>query len=544
MAGRMKRGSGKGTNAGSSGDDVWGDPSDPRDRRHAEIVMTAMQALKRGDVEGANAGFRLVLNENIEHPDALHGMGLLAQGMGRFETAAELVRRAIAIRPNGAGYWSNLGNIYQNMEQWEDAVAAHKEAVKHNPRHSGVRQNLGSVLNLVNQPFAAMPHFREAMKLDPTSIDATASYAITLARIGDYGPSNRFFRQALELNRADPVANFSYGANLLWQGRWAEGWPLYEWRLFMPSMAGQMPRFSIASTLPEDLTSKRVLLLGEQGIGDEIRHATMIAEVIARGADVTLQCAVKLVPLFARSFPGVQVIPKPVGGLPEDVSSYDLVSTTTGLGKYLRTDAARFPEVTDLLKPDPLQVAAFRERLAALGPGLKVGLCWRSRMTAISRTLRGEYQIGITDLEPLLRLNGVTFINLQYDECSDELAEIKDRFGVTVHAFDDVDLFDDLDSSAALTRACDIIVSANTSVATIAGGVGVPTIEFHGRSVPEGFPINGHDPWFASVRPVGKRMADKWSRTMRTIAASVRDAANGASLDVGDKHGDVSGTAS
>lgn len=532
MAGRKQK-RGKKTGAGSSGGVfVWGDPNDPRDMRHAEIVREAMKQLKDGEIEKADTGFRAVLAENIEHPDALHGMGLVAQRMGQQETGVELIRRAIAINPNGAGYWSNLGNIYQALERWDEAVAAHKEAVKRNPRHALIHQNLGSVLNLVNQPFAALPHYRQAMKLDPTSIDAVASYAIALGRVGDYGPSNRFFRQALELDRMDPVANFSYGANLLWQGHWAEGWPLYEWRYLMPSMAGLVPRYTVAPSLPEDLSGKRVLLLGEQGIGDEIRHATMIADVLARGGDVTLQCAPKLVSLFARSFPGVRVIAKPESGLPEDVHTYDFVSSTTGLGKYIRRDTEQFPEVFDLLKPEAERVSAFRKRLDALGPGLKVGLCWRSQITAMSKTLRGEYRVDIGDLEPLIRLKDVTFVNLQYDDCADELAEIEERFGVTVHALEDVDLFDDLDSSAALTKACDFVVSANTSVATIAGGVGVPTIEFHGRAVPDGFPIDGHDPWFASVRPVGKRMADKWDRTMRTIAAIVRDAAKAAAVSV------------
>lgn len=533
MAGRKQKRGKKAPGIGPGRTWTWGDPNDPRDRRHAEIVAGAMKSLEAGDLQTADASFRSILAENLEHPDALHGMGLVAQRMGQFETGAELVRRAIAINPHGAGYWSNLGNIYQDLERWEDAVAAHKEAVKRNPRHATIRQNLGSVLNLLNQPFAAMPHYREAMKLDPTSADAVTSYAIALGRVGDYGPSNRFFRQALELNRMDPVTNFSYGANLLWQGRWAEGWPLYEWRFLTPSMEGQVPRATMATSLPDDLTGKKVLLLGEQGIGDEIRHATMIADVLARGAEVTLQCAPKLVTLFTRSFPDVRVIAKSESGLPDDVGSYDLVSTSTGLGKFVRHEAAQFPEVTDLLKPAPHQVAAFRERLAGLGPGLKVGLCWRSQITAMSKTLRGEYRVDIADLAPLMALKDATFVNLQYDDCAEELAEIEQRFGVTVHALEDVDLFDDLDSSAALTKACDFVVSANTSVATIAGGVGVPTVEFHGRAVPEGFPINGHDPWLASVRPLGKRMADKWDRTMRMIAAIVRDAAKDAAVSVG-----------
>src|SRR3546814_20092026 len=66
-------------------------------------------------------------------------------------------------------------------------------------------------------------------------------------------------------------------------------------------------------------------------------------------------------------------------------------------------------------------------------------------------------------------------------------------------------------------------MAANTSVAAIAGGVGVRTVEFHGRPIPPGYLIDGRDPWYPSVAPIGKRIADPWGRTMRRVAETLRE---------------------
>lgn len=501
---------------------AWADASDPAAVRHAQLVAAAMQALERGDLENARRGFRTVLDENIRHPDALHGMGLFARRVELYDTAASLIRQAIEVDPSNGGYWSNLGNVLQKMDRWDEAIEAHRTAVRLSPNHFAIRQNLGSALNMVDRPFEALPHFREALRLNPDSPDTAASYATTLYRVGEYGAAARFFRQALAGNPRHPVAHFNNAVNLNWMGRWSEGWPGYEWRYATQGFHRPPTRFRAPDPLPGDLHDRDVLVFGEQGIGDEIRFATMVPDLIDRGAAVTLECTAKLQPLFQRSFPTATVRAFPVPGQASEagLDGFDIVLPTGSLGRLLRMGADRFPEHGGVLRPDPARVDRLKRRIAELGPGPKIGLCWRSR--ARGRT-RAEYYPEVAELGPILAVPGATFVNLQYDECAAELAEIRERFGVAVHVIEGLDLFDDLDGSAALTAALDLVVSANTSVATIAGGVGIPTIEFHGRPVPSGYLVKGHDPWFPSVTPIGKRMADPWGRTLRSIAKLVTD---------------------
>lgn len=487
-------------------------------QRHAALIREGIIAYEAGDIDAARTRFRAVLDENIEHPEALMGMGIVARAMRQYQTAAELLRRSIAADPRSAIAWSNLGNALQDLDLWDDAVRANQEAVKLDPGHPGIRQNLASVLNSVDRPYQALPHFREALKQSGSPVDALVNYATVLSRVGEYGAADRNFKRALKQVPGHPVANFHYGMNQLWQGHWDIGWPLHEWRFLSGTYAGSLRPIPVTKEVPESFEGKRVFLFREQGIGDELRFATMVEDAARRGGEITLECSEKLMPLFRRSFPALRLVAARYAPADRGEEVFDVAMPTGSLAQYLRRGRDTFPRDRTLLKTDPRRVTEFAERLQALGPEPKIGLCWRSGLRG---RLRSDMYAAIEDLAPLFRLKGVVFVNLQYDDARAEIAQARERFGAEIQTFDDLDLFDDLDGSAALTEALDFVVSANTSVATIAGGVSTPGLEFFGRPIPKGYPIGGTDPWFPSIRPIGKRPSEPWSGLMRHIAGIV-----------------------
>ena len=85
-----------------------------------------------------------------------------------------------------------------------------------------------------------------------------------------------------------------------------------------------------------------------------------------------------------------------------------------------RRRSTSFPDRPSFLVADPERVAAWKARLAEIGPGPFVGMSWRSRVKTAERRL--EY----TQLDQwgeLFAIPGVTWINLQYDDCERELAD-------------------------------------------------------------------------------------------------------------------------
>jgi hypothetical protein len=268
----------------------------------------------------------------------------------------------------------------------------------------------------------------------------------------------------------------------------------------------------------EDLTGKSILVWWEQGIGDQILFAGLLPELIERARRCTLLCAPKLVTLFGRSFPDARVAAQIDATNPAD--TFDVQVAAGSVARWLRPTLASFPNRSGYLVADPQRVAYWRERLAGIGGGLKVGFCWRSGL------LKGERAFEYTSLSqwgPIFAVAGVHFVNLQYDECMKELDQARRDFGVTLHHFPEVDMFDDLDETAALMKALDLVISAQTSVSALAGALGVACWQM---SCGTDWPALGaeNNPWYPTMKCFRRTWEQPWSEPIERIASELHRA--------------------
>jgi hypothetical protein len=171
------------------------------------------------------------------------------------------------------------------------------------------------------------------------------------------------------------------------------------------------------------------------------------------------------------------------------------------------------------LKADPGRTAEFRARLGALGPGWKIGICWRSMLRTPTRSF--EYT-AIDQWGPILRVPGVRFVNLQYGECRQELERAREMFGVPIHAFEDLNLRDDLDGAAALTDALDLVISAGTAVSAMAGALG-KTVWLYHLATASDWVTFGTDsiPWFPSTRRFDCQHGQAWDEVIAQVATEL-----------------------
>ena len=148
-------------------------------------------------------------------------------------------------------------------------------------------------------------------------------------------------------------------------------------------------------------------------------------------------------------------------------------------------------------------------------------MSWRSRLNTAERRL--EYT-RLDEWGPILSVPGVTWVNLQYDDCERELAAAERTFGVTVHRWEWLDLMNDFEEMAALTTALDLVVAARNAVAMLGGAVGVPTVMMGNRW---DWSDLGSDtsPWFPTIKLVYRHLGEEWDAVIATAAAAVRDLA-------------------
>jgi hypothetical protein len=255
----------------------------------------------------------------------------------------------------------------------------------------------------------------------------------------------------------------SRGVARLRLGDYAGGWPDYEWRYKLKEFV--MPNFAQPRWNGERLDGKTILLAAEQGLGDTLQFVRYAAVVRQRCAKVIVACQKALIPLLS-NIPSIDQLFLPGVELPHFDAWASLVSLPGIMGTTLETIPAEVP----YLFPSKDLVEKWQGDLQT-SPGFKVGICWQG---SPDYKADRERSIPLAEFAPLARVPGVQLISLQKGHGAEQMAQCSDSVPVA-------DLASRLDVSsgpftdtAAVMKSLDLIITADTAIAHLAGGLGAP----------------------------------------------------------------------
>jgi tetratricopeptide (TPR) repeat protein len=366
-------------------------------------------------------------------------------------TALPHLRRAIAAAPGVAAMLSDMSGVLGAGNQLEAASIWARRCLVVAPDLPDGLNNLGNIVMAAENWIAAKWLYRRSLAVDPSQGRVAYNLGNLLGWEDMGGDGEAWLDRAIALMPGYAEAFWNRAHIRLKNGRLEAGWQDYEWRWRVPG--GHRPRpFPQPVWDGKPLKDSRLLVWGEQGLGDEIIFLEMLPDLVRLGQSVILECDRRLVPLVARSMPRVEVVarcdPPDVRLLTSDIGAQTAIGS---LCRWMRRAIGDFPRHPYLVA-DPARGEFWRRRLDELGPGPKVGVAWRTRgRDHISR--RGSTRL--EEWEPIFRLAGLHFVRLQYDECSEELATARSRLGADVADFTEIDLFNDIDDSFALVSQLD-----------------------------------------------------------------------------------------
>jgi len=437
-----------------------------------ELAIARQQA---GDLVGAEALYLKVLSVDGASATALHNLGLIRLHGGNTPVALELLGAAVQQLPKEPVFRFNLALALQRAGRLPDALDEYRQTVKLNPSYRAAWENLGVVQQDLDKYADAEVSYRKALALDPCSAIAHKNLVILLRADGRLDEALRQCDRALDCEPLNANIAVQQGVMLLSRGDYAQGWSLNEWRYWNADALNNSPPCRVA--LPKwdggSLQERSILVCGEQGIGDEIMYASCVPELAQQARTVTLACAERLVPLFARSFPNVEV--RAVGDSTVTLQPYDDFDVRVALPslpRYLRPDAQSF-DGFPYLRADKAATERWRDRLAALGDKPKVGVSWRGGQG--DTKVRAARSLELAQLKPLFARDDVVFVDVQYGEHAEELALFREAGGGSPVAFPEIDPLRDMDDFAALLSALDLVISVDNSTVHLAGALGVPT---------------------------------------------------------------------
>lgn len=440
---------------------------------------------------------------------------------GELAEAEALYRAALARQPDDAPVLNLLGQIRLERGDAQEAAALLGRAWQLAPQTPGLALVLGQALHAHGQLAAARDCLQQARQAAAADTGLLAELASVEQDDGHFAAAAALLRERLALAPDDAHAAWHLALALLSLGELDAGWAQYEARsrVFGVDYTGLgMQRWD---GTPLDGDGEALLLLAEQGVGDEILFASCVPDALARAGSVTLFCDPRLQPLFARSFPGASVLPLVRGGgvqrsVERPACTHYLEAGS--LPRWFRRRIEDFPAVPGYLLADAARAAHWRRWLAGLGKGLKIGLCWRSGLRGGARE---RHYAALEAMAPLFGVPGVRWVSVQYDPSAPELAAAQARFGVPIAEPPGLDQRNALDEVAALLDGLDLVISASTAVAELAAALGVPVWRFLTGS---GWPMLGTDamPWHPTQR-LWSRPPDQpdWQPTFTAMAQAL-----------------------
>ncbi|HWA45627.1 MAG TPA: tetratricopeptide repeat protein [Hypericibacter adhaerens] len=466
----------------------------------------------------AVALYRAVLARVPDSIEALSGLGDSLRDMGSAEEAVTLLDAAVARHPGSAALHYSLGRAHQRAKRLGKAIDIYKIVLKLDPHHADALNSLGLFFSARDDLKSGIALFRKALAARPEFPDALVNLGLNLKLMGQYTPALLAFRQAMRLAPDDVRAHWAASQLQLLMGQFEEGWRGYEWRWRTREESSGRP--GLYRQPPWDgkpLPDGKLLIWSEQGVGDEVMFTSLLPELSTK-VSCLLECDPRLVPLFARSLPGVELVAR-AHPLPTRLSAPDIraQSAAGSLGRWLRPDRASFAgRGGAYLKPD--QGKRDRCRGGYGNEKLNVGIAWHTTKVELT----APRPIALEALLPILRVPGARFVSLQYGDHREAIAKLAGEAGIEIHQDPEIDQIKSLDDFAAQIAALDLVITIDNSTAHMAGALGVPAWVLLPHPPEWRWLLEGSDClWWPSLRLFRQKAWKDWSGVVQEAAEAL-----------------------
>lgn len=555
------------------------------DPERAAAMHNLGEALRLCGRHGQAAlALRRALRLRPQYPKALTALGMLSQQGSQPRVARRLVMQGLAVDPAFSCGWHSLGLLLQDINLPEAALRMMRRAASLSPFDAGMRAALGLALGEVNRYAAALDHLRCAVALSPDNAGLYGSLAAGLMRTGDHegglamtrrvlridpmsaeaaaqdsllwmmrGDFRRgivhvrralalapdragtlinagllfhslrqldtaiaWTRRALRVTPGSHVARFNLSLELLAKGDYAQGWPLYEarWSMWGSTYPRHAPTWNGGP-----LAGRSILLVAEQGHGDTLQFARY-APVLAKMGGRVVLCVQPALKRLLAATPGVTA----VCGLDEPPPPCDLCVPMLSVPGLVGTRTDTIPTPVPYLRSADADRRIWRDRLVG-EHRLKVGLVWageprKDDFKARSVDLRRS--LTLAAFGTLAQVPGVAFYSLQKGEAGAQAKASPPGMTIT----DWTDELTDFADTAALIEQLDLIVTVDTSVCHLAGGLGKPVWVLSRFDACWRWLDNREtSPWYPTMRLFHQEEPGMWDAPLSRLTAALSDVA-------------------
>jgi len=495
-------------------------------KQYIFFINLGLVRQEQGELDKSIEAYHKAIEINPNDARIYYNLGAAQKKQGKLDNAIQTYQQAIEINPDDAEIYNSLGTTLQKQEKLDQAIQVYRRALEINPNYSEAFYNLGLALQEQGELDQAIQAYHRALEINPNYSEAYNNLGNVLKEQGKLDDAVLAYRSALGINPDYSEAHNNLGLVLLLQGNFSSGWREYEWRLKCKELGFFLNKRDFPQVFwnGSDLNGKTILVWAEQGIGDEIMLASMLPTLLKMNSNIIVECDKRLVPLFQRSFPFIQFVPR------EDPANPKLLDTTIdyqipmgSLGQWLRADKDAFlPKQESYLQACPNRVGQLQEKYRSLaGDKLLVGISWRS--TGIDKKRAQTKSAPLKHWTPILSQKDCYFVNLQYGNIREEIEAYTIATGYPIYIDEEIDPLSDLDGFAAQVSVLDLIVSTSNTTVHMSGGLGKKVWGLLSSRPDWRWMLEEENtPWYQTVRLFRQEKSGDWEGVFQRISSALK----------------------
>lgn len=466
---------------------------------------------KMGNNEKARRYYAKSIEKNPRYAPSFNNLGFLAYSENKLQEAEEQLLKAVECKPDYAEAYFNLGNIYRDQKKQEKAKSIYQKVITLNNLFYEAFNNLGEIYFKEADYARAAAYFEKAVEIKTDYAEGYKNLGLCRHENGEFDAALASFDKAIKLNPNDPMFFIAKAEVLFTLERYEEGWEAYEKRLELEQFNNR--RYNKPLWKGEPLKGKTIFIYEEQGIGDTIQFLRYLPLLKEQGADIIFECRKELLSLLNRQeyIDNLLVIGSEYSG----AFDFDYHIPIMSIGAVLKSNLQTIPAPVPYITIDPTAEKAWEEFFKE-NTAFKIGIIWAGNPEPEVKKL---VHFSVRWFERIAAIEGVELYSLQFGYGRKEL-EKDPGFEVTDLAGNIRDFTD----TAAAMKQLDLIITADTVTAHLAGALGRPVwtllrniAEWRWRLKSE------KTPWYPTMRLFRQVSPGNWQSVFEKVEQALND---------------------
>jgi tetratricopeptide (TPR) repeat protein len=490
------------------------------------------------------------LKLNSSQPKILINIAIAFIELGQFGHALKNLLKSKALDKNNAELYNSLGLVYKKLEDYDNSILSYKHSIELNPINALAYLNLGLTLQDQKNYSEALSCMLKSYELNKNNWNLLIAISNLYTDLGNYEKAMDFCNDALELNNesADAHCNkgiifhklkkyddaiksydeslnydknyfrslFNKSMTLLMQKKFHEGWIMYEYRWKTPSKSNMLFPKNKKKWVGD--INKSLLLIGEQGVGDQILFCSLIENFQKQCHNISIRIDSRLIPIFERSFTDIKFLSNKTDYKNIKFDEYLPMASIT---KFIIKSEADYNKNKFFLRSDKNKTRLIQADIKKhnTNDSKICGISWHSS----NKDFEKQKSIELDQLISSLNKENFIFINLQYGDFRKDIQNVIQKHNIKFLEFDEIDKFNDLDSLCSLIDCCDHIITVSNVTVHLACSIGKDVRLILGNDSPAlwWFGDDSKNYWYPSCKIY--RQKNSFESLMNNIKVDLKD---------------------